>query len=303
MSAPETPCIHLGHAADDMQPSPIADGVWSIYALHQPPSGPPLANRCLLYLVDGDEPELVVVNGITVDLEKNEPFAAIRRLSAELDAPVRNIFNPGPEHHLSLAAYATAFPEARVWVASGRIERENPDLCALPNVGVLPVGDVLPELARGGFCVHVWDGLMVGRIGNVVQGRLFKKRGTAEPVLFHHKKSRTLLNGGHGWWVWGDDTFLPWVARKLFRMRRGDVVWSPFHYLVFDRDRCASSAARVLHWEVDELLDLHAPLNDWMRAGVGDALRRLCQPMVDGKWEQLPLADGVLGIAEQRPSS
>jgi len=302
-SGPQEECsFHLGRASEAVRACKIAEGVWTIYALHQPPVGPPLPNRCVIYEMDGigdEKPTLAVVNAITPDSEKDEPFATIRRLAAERGADVAYIFNPGPEHHISMHHYARAFPAATIVVAAGRIERENPELCALSNVKCLRPGDVLPELAERGFHVHIWDGLMEGKIGNVAQGRFRAKRGTAESVLFYHTRSKTLLNGGHGWWYWGKETYMPWLARKMFRMKKGKVVWSPMHYRVFDKERCARSAARVLEWDVDLLLDLHVPLNDFMSAGVQSALHALCTPMVEGNWNELPLKQDSLQILEE----
>lgn len=294
-------CISNGVACGDGRVRQIGRNVWSFFAIHQPAvGGPPLPNRCLLYaLQDADGAKtLVVVNGITPDLEAGEPFGAIRRLAEELEATVGFIFNPGPEHHLSLAHYAEAFPDARVLVAAGRIERENPDLCARENVETMGVGDVLPELAAQGFHVHVWDGLMEGSLSNLAQLRFGAPRGTAEPTLFFHEESRTLLNGGHGWWYWGEEASVPWPMRKLLGMVKGEIVWSSRHYTVHDRPRCAASAARVLGWEFDSLLDLHTPKDEWLKLGAREAVERLCTPMTEGRWGDLPFKTEALQIPE-----
>lgn len=157
----------------------------------------------------------------------------------------------------TLTDYATAFPEARVLVAAGRIQRENPRLCAMDNVEAMAVGDAVPELAEQGLHVHVWDGLMEGKLINLSQFRFGARRGTSEPTLFWHEPSGTLLNGGHAWLYWGETTAVSWLARRLFGMKKGEVVWSPGYYSVFDRPRCAESARRVVDWPVESLLDLH----------------------------------------------
>lgn len=302
---PEQCGIILGRAQADLSPVPVAQGVWSLCAVHRPPTGGKLINRCMLYEVEhpGETKSLVVLNGITPDLERDEPFGAIRRLAKERGASVDYIFNPGPEHHLSLAHYARAFPEARVLVAAGRIEREAPELCALDNVEAMAPGDALPELARAGLHVHVWDGLMEGRFPNTVQGRFFVPRGTAEPTLFFHERSKTLLNGGHGWWYWGRESAVPWLARKLLGMRQGEVVWSPRHYFVWDRDRCAASARRVVEWDFEQLLDLHVPLDDWLMVGAKEAVDGLCRPIAEGRWDDVPLRHDTLQIPEGTPKN
>ena len=293
-------CIHNGKAGDDMRPRRIGPGVWSLFASHKPPGGGKLPNRCLLYRVTdaAGKATLVVVNGITPDLDKGEPFGAIRALAAELDATVGYIFNPGPEHHLSLHHYASAFPEARVLLAAGRIQRENPSLCAMENVEAMPLGDAVPELAAQGFHVHVWDGLMEGKLTNQAQFRFRALRGTAEPTLFFYEESGTLLNGGHGWWYWGDKTPMPWIARKLLKMSPGKLTWSPKHYTIFDEARCAASAARVLDWQFDTLLDVHTPEDIWLKTGAREAVEALCRPMLEGRWDDLPFPREPLQIPE-----
>lgn len=297
---PEHCSITSGRAEDDVRARHIGPGLWSLFAIHQPPAGPTLPNRCLLYAVkdSAGKTTVVVVNGVTPDLERDEPFGAIRRLAAELDASVGYIINPGPEHHMSLHHYAAAFPEARVLVAAGRIERENPTLCALDNVEAMPVGDVLPELSACGFHVHVWDGWMEGKIISYSQLRFGSRRGTAEPTVFFHEESRTLLNGGHGWWYWGEKPAVPWPVRKLLKMARGEVVWSPVHYRVFDEARCAASAARILEWNFDRLLDLHTMEDDFLPDGAPAAVERLCRPLVEGRWSELPFKKEALQIPE-----
>jgi len=296
--------LTIGRADSAVKPCRLGQGLWTIYALHKPPGAGKLANRLVVYKIaphqadPGGQPELAIVNGITPDLERDEPFAALRNLAFEQGAPVRHIFNPGPEHHVSLPHYARVFPDAKIYVAGGRIQRENPKLCALPSVEVMAPGNACPDLAARGFHVHVWDGLMEGKTGNWAQFRFGAKRGIAEPTLFFHESSQTLLNGGHAWWYWGKDSFIPWPARKMFKMKRGEVVWSPKHYSVFDKARCAASAAQVLRWSFDELLDLHVPLNDHLRSGAYAAVEKLCKPMAEGRWSDLPLKHESLQIPE-----
>lgn len=293
--------LSIGKATDDPRPRNIRPGLWSFFAVHQPPiGGSPLPNRLLIYRLTDAEGEhiLVIVNAITPDVDADQPFRAIRELSAELDAPVRYVINPGPEHHMALTHFATAFPEAQILVAAGRIERENPELIAMPNVGTMGTGDALPELAAMGLHVHVWDGIMEGKLINLVQFRWGACRGTAEPTFFFHEESGTLLNGGHGWLYWGNDSALPWLGRKLFGMKQHELVWSPYHYKVWDEARCSASAKRVMEWPIQELMDLHAPLDDWMTEGAAEAVRELCAPMVEGRWDDLPFNREPLQIPE-----
>jgi hypothetical protein len=211
-SEPEHIALVKDRAGDDLRPRCVAPGVWSLVSMHKPGiGGPMIPNRSMLYRVRDAEgrPILVVCNVLAPDKEADEPMGTIRRFAEAIGATVGFIINPGPEHHLVLAGYASAFPDARVLVAAGRLQRENPALFDLPNVEALPPGDAVPELAAMGLHIHVWGGLMEGAALSLAQFRFGAPRGTAEPVLLFHQESRTLLNGGHGWWFWGETAPVP----------------------------------------------------------------------------------------------
>jgi len=297
----ETCCIEIDKVVGEVRPTLIAPNVWSLLTNHKPGiGGGKLPNRMLMYLVKNaaGKKTLVVLNGVAPDLEADEPFGAIRRLAAEQDATVGYIFNPGPEHHIALPHYARAFPDARVMVAAGRIQRENPELCGMHNVELMAPGDAVPELASQGFHVHIWEGWMETPLINRIQFRWGAKLGTTEPTMFWHEESGTLLNGGHNWFYWGDKVAFPWIARKIFKMKKGEVTWSPSHYKVFDEARCQESARRVVDWKFHTLLDLHSPEDIFLRDIAYERVATLCQPLIDGDWESLPFGRGELGIPE-----
>lgn len=296
-------CMVLGRAVSDVRFRQIGPDVWSLFSMHGAGNSriaPRLPNRMLVFRVGGagGRPTLVVVNVVWPDEEKGEPFGALRALSKELGAPIGYILNPGPEHHLSLEPYAREFPDARVCVAAGRIERENPDLCALDNVETMAVGDALPELSRQGLHVHVWDGFMEGNLINRSQFRFSARRGTAEPTMFWHEASGSLLNGGHGWFYWAEGDKQSWLIRKMMKLREGEVTWSPVHYQVHDAARCIASAERVLDWRFDRLLDLHAGPDQRIDEGAYQIAEGLLRPLIDANWEALPFAQGELEIPE-----
>ena len=298
---PEQCCMVLGRAVGAVQLQPVARDVWSLFTVHGAGNSrfaPRIPNRLLVFRVrDGSgRASLAVVNAVWPDTERDEPFQALRTLSNELSAPIRYIINPGPEHHLSLPEYARAFPDARVCVAAGRIERENPTLCALDNVETMPVGDVLPELSRQGLHVHVWDGFMEGRIINRSQFRFGARRGTAEPTVFWHEPSGSFLNGGHGWFYWAEGDSPPWLVRKMMHLREGEVTWSPIHYSVHDEPRCIDSARRILDWRFEHLLDLHAGVDQRIEGTAYEVAQSLLRPLIDENWDALPFGRESLEI-------
>jgi len=293
----------VGKTVGDVYFTPIAKDLWSLFTMHGAGNSrfaPKLPNRMFAYRVRdaSGKPSLVFLNVVWPDLTNDQPFAAMRALSAELGAPIRLILNPGPEHHLSLDKYAEAFPDVRICVAAGRLERENPALCALDNVETMPVGDVLPELSRQGLHVHVWDGFMEGTFANKAQFRFGAKRGTSEPTVVWHEASGTFLNGGHGWFYWADGDKQPWLIRRLMKLRKGEVVWSPIHYAMHDSARCVESARRILDWRFEHLLDLHAGADKRIEGGAYEVAEALLRPMVEENWEALPFGVEDLEIPE-----
>ena len=296
-------CMVLGRTVADVHLAQIGPDLWSLYTLHGGGNSrfaPQIPNRLLVFRVRdaGGNPSLIIVNGVWPDEENDQPFIALRALSVELGAPIRFILNPGPEHHLSLDKYAVAFPDARVCVAAGRIERENPALCALDNVETMASGDALPELSKQGFHVHVWDGFMEGKILSQSQFRFGAKRGTAEPTVFWHESSGAFLNGGHGWFYWAEGDKQPWLIRRLMRLKQGQVTWSPLHYSMHDRGRCIESARRILDWRFDRLLDLHAGQDKRIDTGAHDVAEGLLRPMIEENWDDLPFGVEALQIPE-----
>jgi hypothetical protein len=302
-SEAEVCCMALGKATGDVRLTAIGPDAWCLFTMHGAGNSrfaPRLPNRLLVFRVRdaSGRAALVVLNAVWPDLERDQPFAALRDLSASLGAPIQFILNPGPEHHMSLMAYAEAFPDARVCVAAGRIQRENPALCAMPNVLVMPPGDALPELSRRGFHVHVWDGFMEQGFVSKSQFRFGAKRGTAEPTVFWHEASGIFVNGGHGWVYWAEGDKQPWLLRKLLKAREGAVVWSPLHYSVFDAKRCAASGERILDWRFEHLVDLHAGPDKRIEGHAHAVAEELMRPLLAGEWEALPFAVAELEIPE-----
>ncbi|EDM79854.1 hypothetical protein PPSIR1_32183 [Plesiocystis pacifica SIR-1] len=283
---------------------PIGPDLWSLFTNHGGGNsrfGPRIPNRMFVFRVReaGGKSHLVAFNVVQPDLEADQPFLALRELSAELGAPLRAILNPGPEHHLSLIPYAEAFPDVPIYVAAGRIERENPTLCALPNVERLGEGDALPELGRMGLHVHVWGGFMEGKLVNRTQLRFGARRGTAEPLLVWHEASGAFINGGHGWFSWPVGAKpLPWPASRMLKLREGHVTWSPVHYSVHDHARAAAGAQRTLDWNFEHILDLHVPLDRHLWGRGHAVAESLMRPLIEGDWDSLPFGREALEIPE-----
>jgi hypothetical protein len=161
--------------------------------------------------------------------------------------PVRSVVAPSLFHHLSVAAWMEAHPDAAFYACPG-LERKRRDL---PWTGVL--GDVAEEAWRG-------------EIDQV----FFGARSLENEVVFFHRRSRTL--------ICADALFN--LARHPSRLTRS-VAWlmgnrepgATFLERLLIRDRAAAreQVDRMLAWEPERIVLAHGEL---VEAKAADTLRR-----------------------------
>jgi len=316
MTTAEQLCMDMGRATGDCTPCPVDEDVWTQVARHGPgqvAGSSSVTNRSIVYRLhppDGP-PFLVVLNGLWVDEEADQPFEGLRALESTTGARVRFILAPGGSHHLSLTAYARAFPEARVCVADGRIPRTNAELVAEPNVEVYPPASPPPELEAAGLRVHVVAGLMEGvgarRLQRIVGGNRDYHPDSTEPLVVLHVPTGSITSGGHQWWFLPADEAVVFhhpVARRLILrvLSLAQTYLTPGHivaetnrlYAIHDREALQASAAEILSWEFDALIDLHAPPNKGLRVGARRLFEELLEPLAAGQWDRVPWAEGSL---------
>ncbi len=312
----ETICMDMGSATTDCLPAAVDVDVWTQCARHGPgqQDGPlSLTNRSIIYKLHPAQGDafLVVLNGLWVDDASGQPFKGLRMLEEQTGAKVRFILSPGAGHHLSLAAYAEAFPDARVCVAAGRIPRANPELVAMDNVDVYDIDSPPAELLAAGLRIHVLHGLMEGpkaaRAQFMIAGVWSYELNSTEPLMVLHEPTGNLTSGGHHWWFVpeGHDGVLqmPGVMHLVLRMvgmgmgymTAGAVSCETNHsFAIHDKAAFQASCTEFLSWDFDKLLDLHAPPNTCPTSGAKAMFETSVGPIAAGNWDNVVWNEGSL---------
>ena len=169
------------------------------------------------------------------------PIALSGRLRAAVDAvgPVRHILAPNSLHHLFLAEWKTAYPDARLHAAPGlRSKRRDIDFDA--DLGPTP------------------DAAWSGTVDQVVMGGNL----ITSEVVFFHRPSRTavfadlLQQLAPGW-------FSGWravVARLDHMVGPHPSVPRKFRLAFTDRNAARAAVRQVLDWPVERVVMAHGPL-------------------------------------------
>ena len=174
------------------------------------------------------------------DLLVWSPVALTEALRTELNAlgPVRHLIAPSTHHHLFVADWQRAYPDARFHAAPG-LRDSHPDLA---------FDDELADAAP-----PEW----VGQIDQVVvRGNLV----TTELVFFHRASGATLVTDlvQH----FPDDWFSGWravVARLDLMTAPEPSVPRKFRLAFVDRAAARSAVERVLAWPTRKVLMAHGP--------------------------------------------
>lgn len=202
---------------------PIDDNIWhKVHAFHV--NGLPITSR--MTIVRLPERKLLIHSPIPLS---NDLHRQIDELGS-----VAFIVAPNKMHHLFLAPFAAAFPDATVYGPKG-LAKKRPDLGVIKE---LPAGEVpewLPDLEHFAFA-----GIPAG-----------------SESLWFHRPSSTLIVTDLLQWMQGD---LPWSIKTyavLTGVRRGLAVPRTVRALVRDRAAAAQSAERVLGWPFSTVVTAH----------------------------------------------
>jgi len=211
---------------------PIAEDVWTLEGGTIPFFAPPLPVRftyavrsVVIRLADGS---LFVDSPVAMDDE-------VRRALEEL-GPVAHVVSPNELHHLFMAEWKRAFPEAKLWASPGLPEKRA-DLVFAGVLGDEPRSE--------------WAGSM--------DQLLFRGSWFMEEVVFFHRPSRTLVLGdlveNHEPEVLGPVQRF-WAARNAMLAPHGSTPRN-FRLSFLRRDRARESLARMLAWEPERVLLMH----------------------------------------------
>lgn len=160
--------------------------------------------------------------------------------------PVRALVAPNRFHHLFVAAWRDAYPEAELHVAPGLTGKR-------PDLGGTVLTDVSAPLWTPDLDQHVWGGIPA--VGEVV---------------FVHRPSRTLLNTD----MMHNMAHEPrWFARTVWRLMGGYGKFGPTRlerWLTKDRAALRTSLDRILDWDFDRVTVAHGEI---VKTGGKDLVR------------------------------
>jgi len=145
-------------------------------------------NGLVLRVAPNGHPKLVLINPPQLTpLVK----AQLQRIEAETQAKVEVILQPGDWHHFQLPAAQALFPEAVMYVASGRNLRKQPKIHATVLDRLAPS---VPELGDE-VALLPWLGFTQDGIPRALSG---EKRGAHRvEAIVHHRPSGTLFFTDH----------------------------------------------------------------------------------------------------------
>ena len=171
------------------------------------------------------------------------PIRVSPELLGEVEAlgPVAYLVAPNRLHHLFMADWQKAFPDAAAYLAPG-LESKRKDL---------RYDGLLSDEAEPG-----WKGT-IEQV--VVQGFPF-----ANEVAFYHAPTTTLVLTDLAFNI-GTNTKLPWLTRKAFGLigTAGEVAPTLLEkLLVRDRPAFRSSLDRILEWPFERIIVAHGDVSE-----------------------------------------
>jgi hypothetical protein len=231
----------------------IAKGVYSLPTRFDFMGVHPINNRSVIVQVPGAKGEprgaLAIVNPAELlpDAERD-----LRRIEEETGARVRYLISPGDWHYLFIGSYLRVFPEARAYVAPGRIPSKAPGF----DFSLLDVDadNPLPELAPA-LVVHSFKGLadFTDPAGKLPRFEL----------VFYIPALRAITSG---------DVLSYYQALTPAQVSAGYVEDRvSFHFfkqrLVRDARAVEQSLDHVLAWDFDRYISIHGPLGNMLDRG------------------------------------
>jgi hypothetical protein len=230
----------------------VATGVYTLPTRFSFMGVHPINNRSVIVHVPGPGPgSLAIVNPAEL-LPAAE--ASLLRLQEKTGAPVRYLVSPGDWHYMFIGPYLRLFPEARAYVAPGRVPSKSPGY----EFSLLDVGadNPLPELAPA-LVVQCFAGLadFTDPAGNLPRYEL----------VFHIPAIRAITSGDVLYYN-ARGSLTP--ALEAAGQVEGRV---DFHFarsrMVRDARAAERSLDTILGWDFDRYLSIHGPLGNMLERG------------------------------------
>jgi len=221
----------------------ITDGLWECETRLRFLGLPLLARTTVIQLGDGG---VFVHSPSRLTPELQEAVTAL--------GPVRGVVAPNRFHHLFIAEWRDAFPDAHVAIAPG-LPAKRKDLADLPLLA-----DDAPDIWSSDLDQHVVEGIP-----------------TMGEVVFLHRASRTLITTDLAFNIREEPS---WFARTVWRMMNGYGKFGPTRLerlLTRDRAGLRQSLETILDWDFDRVVVGHGEVlvsggKDGLREGYSWAL-------------------------------
>jgi len=213
---------------------------------------------------------LLVVNAV----DPAQGIAEVRRLERETGLPVAAIVSPGGGHHLHMAPWHAAFPEAKLLVGPERIPRtaNGRKLMQMGRFETLALDDPFPQF-RGQLEAVVFHGLAgppdhqsagegardtrFAHMRRMLKIMTAKASDPVDEVWLHHVPSQTVIGGENLTWYYPAAAMrgAPFMLKSIVKPER--VAVFTMARKVARPDKVAACWRRILAWPCRTLLTYH----------------------------------------------
>ena len=169
----------------------------------------------------------------------HSPIAITPELRSELAllGPVSQIVSPNKLHHLFLSGAMATYPDARLHVPPGLVEKR-------------------PDLSGGALLTDKPPDAWAGTLEQLV----VRGSRTMQEVVFYHPRSRTLILADLCEHFGRESHWLAQVVARVFGMY-GHARMPPDWRMTFrDRESCRASFQHLLNWDFDRVILAHGAL-------------------------------------------